>query len=413
MKIRIKLYFSTLVILMILIFNVSLFGNGFYLNSIGSRAMSMGGAYIGLANDYSAVFWNPAGLTQLQSHTLSLYITDTIPSFNLKWEDPEPFALDTDAKTKKNYFSGLLSYYFFLNKKLTAGIAVYVPSDLGAEWDENELIDFPYVWGYTIWMSRIKVIAISPVVSYKINKSLSIGVSLNFYYGKMNLKRVILDEPYSESSSGNGVGFTIGFLFTPPDEICSIGITLKTGYKIRFKGEAELSFPNEYLNVSSKSDFSRDIVWPICFGWGTAFRPLNNFIITVDFQWTNWDIIDMIVVDYKDPDWSEILNSGNDIDLSWEHTLQFRIGAEYRLNENIALRGGYYYTPATTLDNIKNFFIPSLTYHGMTLGIGLRFGNLQYDFSLEYLIGLKQQWWPYGTFRGNTTTASFSITYRF
>ena len=33
---------------------------------VGSRAQSMGGAYIGVADDYSASFWNPAGLAQMR-----------------------------------------------------------------------------------------------------------------------------------------------------------------------------------------------------------------------------------------------------------------------------------------------------------------------------------------------------------
>ena len=33
---------------------------------VGLRAQSMGGAYIGVADDYSATFWNPAGLAQMR-----------------------------------------------------------------------------------------------------------------------------------------------------------------------------------------------------------------------------------------------------------------------------------------------------------------------------------------------------------
>jgi tetratricopeptide (TPR) repeat protein len=35
---------------------------------VGERAMALGGAYVGLANDISALFWNPAGLSQLAQH---------------------------------------------------------------------------------------------------------------------------------------------------------------------------------------------------------------------------------------------------------------------------------------------------------------------------------------------------------
>ena len=45
---------------------VSLSANGLNLNGVGSKAIAMGGAFIGQADDFSAIFWNPAGLTQMQ-----------------------------------------------------------------------------------------------------------------------------------------------------------------------------------------------------------------------------------------------------------------------------------------------------------------------------------------------------------
>ena len=33
---------------------------------VGARALGMGGAYTGVASDYSAIYWNPAGLAQMQ-----------------------------------------------------------------------------------------------------------------------------------------------------------------------------------------------------------------------------------------------------------------------------------------------------------------------------------------------------------
>jgi long-subunit fatty acid transport protein len=39
---------------------------------VGARAIAMGGAYTGVANDYSALFWNPAGLAQLENSEFSI-----------------------------------------------------------------------------------------------------------------------------------------------------------------------------------------------------------------------------------------------------------------------------------------------------------------------------------------------------
>ena len=39
---------------------------------IGARAVSMGGAFTAVADDASAVFWNPAGLSQLTDNQIYL-----------------------------------------------------------------------------------------------------------------------------------------------------------------------------------------------------------------------------------------------------------------------------------------------------------------------------------------------------
>ena len=40
---------------------------GFALSGVGSKAIGMGGAFRGLADDWSAAYWNPAGLTRSQA----------------------------------------------------------------------------------------------------------------------------------------------------------------------------------------------------------------------------------------------------------------------------------------------------------------------------------------------------------
>jgi long-chain fatty acid transport protein len=47
---------------------------------LGTRAYSLGGAFIGLADDWSAIFWNPAGLARQEG--LNFGINLFIPRFN-------------------------------------------------------------------------------------------------------------------------------------------------------------------------------------------------------------------------------------------------------------------------------------------------------------------------------------------
>lgn len=46
------------------------YAGSFLMNPIGSRATSLGGAYTAIAEDASAIFWNPAGLTQIHNMQL-------------------------------------------------------------------------------------------------------------------------------------------------------------------------------------------------------------------------------------------------------------------------------------------------------------------------------------------------------
>ena len=80
MKQRMTTVRLLLTVVLIALTGISLSANGLNLNGQGSKAIAMGGAFIGQADDYSAIFWNPAGLTQIKKSSLSLFITDLLPT---------------------------------------------------------------------------------------------------------------------------------------------------------------------------------------------------------------------------------------------------------------------------------------------------------------------------------------------
>ena len=69
-----------LVVLLAAMLSSRSFANGLNLNGMGSRAVAMGGAFVALADDFSAAFWNPAGLSNFKTRVLGFYGVDLIPS---------------------------------------------------------------------------------------------------------------------------------------------------------------------------------------------------------------------------------------------------------------------------------------------------------------------------------------------
>ena len=384
-----KIYcFGTLFYLSILF----VFGNGFNLNSIGSRALSMGGAYVGLADDYSAIFWNPAGLTQIKSTIVGVYMSDNIPSGSYKYKFPL-LGIDIDAKTITNhYVSGMVAYCHPVTDKLYTGFAIYMPSHTGAEWEGNDLKDLTN--GEILkWYGRIGTIAFSPVISYKINDYLSIGVALNIYYGMMALKMPAFEGlgQYEEDSSGYGYGGTIGILIKP-SRIFSFGLSLKTSTKIDFEGKAKIPIFS-FLDFNPESSFKRDVTWPMWIGGGIAIRPYKNLIITGDIHWTHWSVEKEISTFYDDYDWRELFGSeeADKMKFYWEDKIQYRFGVEFSPAKKIALRTGYYYDPAPGPDKTMNILLPTYTFNVLTFGIGYKTEDLIIDIGFEYMMGRKRR----------------------
>jgi len=378
--------------------------NGLNLNSLGSRALSMGGAFVGLADDYSAIFWNPAGMAQFDKRYLGFYGTDVIPSGSYLLQVPAPAGLLTvvDAKTQsKHYLSGLLAYYQPINEYLVAGVGVYIPSGLGSSWDGNDFAGLSNNVAYE-WESKIGLVTISPGVSYKINDMISVGATLNINYGMFSMKRwagnTAIDHPVQVIDLGQnemnlkgwGFGATAGVLVKASDML-SFGATIRTPNRVKFSGDASLSNVDllGFKESSEAETVSPHLTFPLWIAGGVAFRPLSGLTLTGDLQWTQWSTLDQIELKFIDPYWSLFMTATgeNKMHLEWKDALQIRFGAEYWLRENLAIRGGYYYDPTPTPDKTMNFLLPSYTFNVFTLGLGYTLNGLVIDLGLEFLAG--------------------------
>ena len=392
-----KLLSACLVAVLWLAFcGTALQANGLNLNGVGSRAIAMGGAFIGLADDYSAAFWNPAGLTQMQKPQLALFGTDIIPSLTYKFS---MVGIDAESKSKM-YPSGALGYFKPLNDKLVIGLFGYVPSGTGALWDGNDL---KALSGNKVleWESMIAVITIAPAIAYKISDSFSLGATLNIDYGFMKLKRpavakmgpVTLAGQYDESTSAWGFGATIGMLFKPVEKL-GIGLTFRTPTKIKFKGDATNKLV-PLMGLAETSDIEREATWPMWIGFGLSYKATDKLTVVADAQYTNWKKLDSIPATFSNAPWQAALAEKAKLVFNWENKLQYRFGLEYWLSQKFALRGGYYYDPAPSPVNTLSILLPSITYNAFTVGFGYKTEKINLDFCLEYLTG-KDRELPYG-----------------
>ncbi len=375
--------------------------NGLNLNSIGSRALSMGGAFVGLADDFSAAYWNPAGMAQFSKKTFGFYASDVIPSMTYKFD---MFGMSlVNAKTNsKNYFTGMAAYYFPINDKLVAGISAYVPSGLGASWNGADFSMISAMKTYK-WESRIGMFTFAPGLAYKVSDKFMVGATLNVNYGTFDLSTHagvadlgVMDFDTGQQTinfTGWGYGATFGILVKPADQF-SFGITLRTPSKIKFKGTTEISNFSTMgqligLPLSSTSDTDVELTWPMWLAFGIAYKPMQKLTLTADVQYTNWKKVDVMTLNFQEAAWQIMMvpSGDNVFPLHWKNATQIRFGGEYWVSNQLALRAGYYIDPAPAPDSTMNVLLPNFDFNVITFGLGYVTNGLELNFGFEYLMG--------------------------
>ncbi len=388
-----------------------LFANGLNLNGFGARATAMGGAFVGLADDYTAVFWNPAGLALIKMPTFGLAGDVLLPSATYRFANP-PYADYTMQTKSKQYPAGLLGYFQPIGENVVVGIGAYTLSGLGAAWDNTGLEEafvspYPPAAFYpelepNKWESFIGSITVAPSIAVKLSDMLCVGATFNINYGFFktdqwgeyvytgptapgNLAAPLLINLGQQSLSVKGWGFgaTFGVLVKPAEWI-SFGGTFRTQSKINLKGTTEIENITLLGFAESESDTEMSVVSPMWLAGGVAIKPVEGLTLTFDAQYTNWKKLDEIALTFGDPQWSAMLEEDAALLLDWRNKTQLRFGAEYDFG-GLAIRGGYYYDPAPAPDDTLNILTPSFTFNSFIGGFGYKSGNFKLDLALEYL----------------------------
>jgi len=374
--------------------------NGLNLNGLGSKASSMGGAFIGLADDFSLVYWNPAGAGFLTRPLFGALATDIMPTNHYQ----ATLGPDTsiEAKTKFSHYLGfLLAYYQPVSDHLVLGLGFYTPSETGTTWKGDDFKSLTGDVAYD-WKSKIGMMTLSPLVAWKISDRLSLGATFNLNYGEMKwsqwpgqleISPGTYADPgqYEEGLHGFGWGLTVGLLAKPADWL-NIGLTVKTPTTIKFRSKINM-YSLSVIGYPTRSEVRREVKWPWFIGGGISVKPVEKLTLNADAGWSDWSQLKSLTTIYLDPTWADLMEvNGVAIrPLDWKDTWQLRFGAEYRLSQHFALRAGYYHDPATGPDQTMHVLLSTFDFNGITAGFGYDWNGLSVNWGFEYLKGKNRQ----------------------
>lgn len=405
-------------------------GAGFQIPEQGVAAMAMGMGSIGLADDLSAVYHNPAGLVQLKGLHASVAVAAIAPKATYTRGG---LALDgttyvVGAENAKDdpipvpAFAVSRSY----GDDLTLAFAVNSPFGLSNEFDTDG------VQRYMTTKIALTTAYFGPYMSWQATPQLSVGAGVQYVYAMAELSQhanyggALLQEALqgnaalaegleqvvgedisnaNENRALDGVvdvtdatdytmSFNMGILYQVNDQL-QIGGTFRKGVDLDVEGDVELTLPETVTALSGGQMVSLEttgttrISLPHVLGLGVAYRPSPELVLTSEVNWHLWSSYEDIDFDFAindamdDPSQHYLPDAENPRD--WEDTMSFRLGAQYLVQDQHMLRCGYLYDQSPMPDRTHGPELPMNDRNGVTLGYGVRLGRYTVDLAYAHL----------------------------
>jgi long-chain fatty acid transport protein len=416
MHIDFKLKRVVFLIMVLLYFNVSyLYASvGMEGSGIGARALAMGGGFIGLADDLSSVWWNPAGIAQLDKKEmlfgLQLDFDDvrgTTPLGNLilplKFSDfPKLYPSEPEVfnRNKFHLFIKEPSFVIYLGnlKGFNLALSLGVSSGAGVNWkDYFKLKNNDEIFGrYFMDMFTINS---TLTIAREIISNLYIGGNLNILYGKNRLDKKkyykkIGNSPFESytyffKQKSQGYAFSVdgGVLYKPHPKF-SLGFLIKSDYDLELRGDTSFKFTP--LRVKEGTAFKQKIKFPLRYGIGGAFKPNSNLIITFDWYKIQWSHLTRRI-DYD----RDNIDFFRDIAFPRElrDTNQYRAGCEYNINDRLSFRLGFSTEPSYIRKDIDTSLIDyrQMSARSISFGFGYNTGKYIIDFMSLFSFSKKRR----------------------
>lgn len=362
---------------------------------IEQSASGMGNAFAGMSarsDDPSTQYFNPATMafmTKGMQFTIGGHIV--APNASLGSESAHNVTTGFGNATVSGNDGGnagelafVPNLYFKmdLNDDVALGLGVSVPFGLSTEYKDG------WVGRYHALESKVETININPAVAWKVNEKFSVGGGISVQYVKAKLTNAIDSSSTclgfaarglvaGASCATNGLltpgnaatdsyvklegddislGFNLGAVFKP-NEQTTLGLAYRSMIeqnldgKAKFKKSAGLNAvlsgsANPLVNRQlANTDIQAQVDLPENVSLSGAFQATPDLELLADVTWTNWSRFKELRINFDNPVQADGVTTEN-----WDDNWRYSVGANYKWNSNLTLRGGVAYDETVVSD---------------------------------------------------------------
>lgn len=375
-------------LLLVLLLPAMVSAGAFRIFDHSASATGQGGAFAAQADDPSAVYFNPAGMTQLSGIQTSA--GTLLLGGSTRFTSPS-------GSTTSGDFGGAVAFPLPSNFYVTANLnSVGVPAlknvsvGIGLLTPFGILYEYPNTSPFASAVTRqaMPLLDIKPTLAYRLNDQLSVGLGADIYTFASFLGegQVVTrfnssggpglpppGTPMEINGSDTAAGFNVSLLYTPLRNgegrpLVNVGLVYRT--------QATLHLNGQFLaNGLRAADASTTLVLPQIFTGGIAVWPIRDaaheWKLELNIDYTGWKSVRNLDVH---------LSTGATIPFpqNWRNAYTLMVGTEYKWispaalpNWEAAVRAGYWHSQTPIPDQGFLPTIPDADQHAVSGGVGL------------------------------------------
>ena len=348
-----KFFGAGLLLLALLSFSPCGHADGYRLPNQDPEAIARGNAFAATADNPAAIYYNPAGITQLegQNASVGLYLISTSEKFTAT--SGATASVDTAFQPVPQL------YYVFSPKELPVsfGLGIYAPYGLAIDWGDTPPFQNVAQKG------NLEYLTANPVVAWKILPQLSVAGGLTVNYAKASFQRGIGFTPGDKfyfSGDDTEYGFNAG-IFWQPMKVLAFGVNYRYSTTMQLGGHST-AFP--YANATPTSASVR---FPQNASVGISYRPTDDWNVEFDADWTDWDTVNSI--DFQGSALGAPLPS---LAQNYMSTWMYEIGVTRQLGKGYYGSLGYIYSENSIPNEFFNPLIPDANLNLASIGLGYK-----------------------------------------
>lgn len=366
--------------------STTLLAAGFRLASQDGFASGRGEAFVATADNPSAIYYNPAGLTQLEGQNLrgGFYGIYLDPTFKPDSGSPTFHSQDKLAAVPQLFYT-----YNKENCPISGGLGIYSPFGLKVHWPQ----DTGFRTAGT--QASLTYITVNPAVAFKLSDQISIGGGITVNYADADLRQGLIwpAQPldgFRFAGDGWDVGYNLGALVKVSEQV-SLGATFRSGTQVHLQGHVSdhnstaLPVPPFLPPFKERSSASADFSFPLSATFGISYRPTPKWNVEFDADYTDWNQVQTLTIHRDTP--SLVLPQNVPVVLDWQSSWYYELGGTRYLDNGWHVSAGYIFNENSMPNAHYTPLVADQDRHFFTLGVGRKCEHVNFDVAYQFGYG--------------------------